>query len=200
LLIAVALVAAVAFPLAFNLPDTVIGNAAFGVGLLAMLALPVAIGIAVLRYRLYEIDRIISRTIGWAIVTSGLLGVFAVLVVGLQALLDGVTQGDTLPVALSTLVAAALFQPIRRRVQHAVDRRFDRARYDGERTAAAFAERLRDEVDLEALADDLRSTVGHAVRPAAASVWLVGSGRMMTTSGTRPPVTISGRSVPTVTT
>ena len=170
------------------------------VGYAGILAMPIAIGVAVLRYRLYEIDRIISRTIGWAIITGGLLGIFAVLVVGLQALLDGVTQGDTLPVALSTLVAAALFQPIRRRVQHAVDRRFDRARYDGERTAAAFAERLRDEVDLEALADDLRSTVGHAVRPAAASVWLVGSGRMMTTSGTRPPVTISGRSVPTVTT
>lgn len=135
-------------------------------------AMPIAIGIAVLRYRLYEIDRIISRTIGWAIVTSGLLGVFAVLVVGLQTLLDGVTQGDTLPVAISTLVAAALFQPIRRRVQHAVDRRFDRTRYDGELTAAAFAERLRDRTDLAGLEQDLQRVADASVRPAAVDIWL----------------------------
>ena len=135
-------------------------------------AMPIAIGIAVLRYRLYEIDRIISRTIGWAIVTSGLLGVFAVLVVGLQTLLDGVTQGDTLPVAISTLVAAALFQPIRRRVQHAVDRRFDRTRYDGELTAAAFAERLRDRTDLAGLEQDLQLVADASVRPAAVDIWL----------------------------
>ena len=100
---------------------------------------PVAIGIAILRYRLYEIDRIISRTIGWAIVTGILVALFAGLVVGLQALLAAVTDESTLAVAASTLIAAALFQPLRRRVQRAVDRRFDRARYDGERTAALFA-------------------------------------------------------------
>ena len=100
-----------------------------------VLALPIAIGIAVTRYRLYEIDRLISRTIGWALVTGVLGAVFVVTVVGLQAILDQVMQGETLAVAASTLVAFALFQPVRRRVQTAVDHRFDRARYDGERTA-----------------------------------------------------------------
>ena len=98
---------------------------------------PVAIAVAVLRYRLFEIDRIISRTIGWALVTGVLVAVFVGGVIGLQALLTGVTQGETLAVAASTLVAFALFQPVRRRVQRAVDRRFDRARYDAERRVAA---------------------------------------------------------------
>ena len=98
-----------------------------------ILLMPIAIGIAVLRYRLYEIDRLISRTIGWAIVTGILVAVFGVLVVALQAALTPVTDESTLAVAASTLVAFALFQPLRRRVQRAVDRRFDRARYDGER-------------------------------------------------------------------
>ncbi len=115
-----------------------------------ILLMPIAIGIAVLRYRLYEIDRLISRTIGWAIVTGILVAVFGVLVVALQAALTPVTDESTLAVAASTLVAFALFQPLRRRVQRAVDRRFDRARYDGERVAAGFAERLRNQVDLEA--------------------------------------------------
>ena len=99
--------------------------------LLAYAAVPAAIAVAVLRYRLYEIDRIISRTLSWATVSGVLVVVFAGLVVGLQALLTGVTQGQTLAVAASTLAAFALFQPVRRRVQRAVDRRFDRARYDG---------------------------------------------------------------------
>ena len=137
-----------------------------------MPACPLAIGIAVVRYRLYEIDRIISRTIGWALVTGLLVAVFIGGVLALQALLADFTQGQTLAVAASTLVAFALFQPVRRRVQRAVDRRFDRARYDGERTAAAFAERLRDEVDLVTLAAELQGTVGAAVRPTISSLWL----------------------------
>ena len=140
--------------------------------LLAYAAVPAAIAVAVLRYRLYEIDRIISRTLSWATVTGVLLVVFAGLVVGLQALLSGVTQGQTLAVAASTLVAFALFQPVRRRVQRAVDRRFDRARYDSERTAAAFAERLRTEVDLDAVAGDLTSSVDRALRPSTLRLWL----------------------------
>lgn len=137
-----------------------------------ILAMPIAIGFAVTRYRLYEIDRLISRTIGWALVTGVLVVVFAGLVVGLQALLEGFTQGETLAVAASTLVAFALFQPVRRRVQSAVDHRFDRARYDGERTAAAFADHLRDEVDLHRLCSALVATADDAVRPAGASLWL----------------------------
>ena len=92
---------------------------------------------------------------------------------GLQAALANVAETDTIAIALSTLAAAALFQPLRRRVQELVDRRFDRARYDGQRTAAAFADRLRNDIDLDALADDLTATVADAVRPTSASVWLL---------------------------
>ena len=130
-----------------------------------VLALPIAIGIAVTRYRLYEIDRLISRTIGWALVTGVLGAVFVVTVVGLQAILDQVMQGETLAVAASTLVAFALFQPVRRRVQTAVDHRFDRARYDGERTATAFAERVVIRSTSAGLEADIAGTVGSALRP-----------------------------------
>ena len=160
--------------------------------------MPAAIAIAVLRYRLYEIDRIISRTLSWATVTGVLLVVFAGLVVGLQALLSGVTQGQTLAVAASTLAAFALFQPVRRSVQRAVDRRFDRARYDSERTAAAFAERLRTEVDLEAVAVDLTGSVERALRPRTLGIWLKArSGEAI--AGSSAAVTIPGHSLPKVT-
>ena len=149
------------------------GFTPFDVLALVSLALPaVAIGMAILRYRLYEIDRIISRTIGWATVTGILVAVFAGLVVTLQTLLAPVTDESTLAVAASTLVAFTLFQPLRRRVQHAVDRRFDRARYDGERTAAAFGERLRGEIDLKGLETDMTLTVVMALRPRTASLWI----------------------------
>jgi hypothetical protein len=137
-----------------------------------LLLVPVAVGIAVTRHRLYEIDRLLSRTIGWALVTGLLVAVFAAMVVGLQAVLVDVTQGQTLAVAASTLIAFALFQPVRRRVQSAVDRRFDRARYDGERTIAAFTGRLRDQIDLTGLQVDLATTVGHALRPTSTGVWV----------------------------
>jgi hypothetical protein len=137
-----------------------------------VLALPIAIGIAVTRYRLYEIDRLISRTIGWALVTGVLVAVFGGTVIGLQALLDRVMQGQTLAVAASTLIAFALFQPVRRRVQKLVDRRFDRARYDGDRTAAAFAERLREQVDLAGLEADFAGVVDGALRPTSVGVWI----------------------------
>jgi hypothetical protein len=138
---------------------------------------PIAIGIAVLRYRLYEIDRLISRTIGWAVVTGMLLAVFGGAVIGLQALLTDVTQGETLAVAASTLVAFALFQPLRRRVQSAVNRRFDRARVDADRTAAGFAERLRDQIDLGGLEADIAGTVASALRPSSTGVWIRGASR-----------------------
>jgi hypothetical protein len=133
---------------------------------------PLAIGIAILRYRLYEIDRIISRTLSYGVVTAVLVAVFASVVVGLQAVLTPFIGDDTLPVAASTLVVFALFQPLRRRVQSAIDRRFDRARYDGERTAAAFAGRLRDDVDLNSIVQDLRAVVGTSLQPGSASVWI----------------------------
>ena len=108
---------------------------------------PVAIAIAILRYRLYEIDRIVSRTISYAAVTATLLAVYIVLVLVLQGPMSAITGGETIAVAVSTLVVAALFQPLRRWIQDIVDRRFNRARYDGERTAAAFAVVLRDDID-----------------------------------------------------
>jgi hypothetical protein len=149
--------------------DTGIWNVLFGV---AIAAIPVSVAVAVLKYRLYEIDRIISRTLGWAVVTGVLLAVFALGVIGLQAMLSGFTQGQTLAVAASTLAAFALFQPLRRRVQHAVDRRFDRARYDGSFTADEFATRVRDEVDIDAVVGDFGATVGDAMRPRAVGIWL----------------------------
>jgi hypothetical protein len=144
----------------------------FIVALVAAAGIPVAAGIAILRYRLYEIDRLISRTIGWAVVTAVLVAVFVGGVVFLQAVLTPVTRENTLAVAVSTLVALALFQPLRRRVQHAVDRRFDRARYDGQLMADIFAERLRDQVDLDGLERDLATTVGGTLRPASLALWL----------------------------
>jgi hypothetical protein len=134
--------------------------------------LPLSIGVAILRYRLYDIDRVVSRTLGWTIVTGLLLALFAALVVALQAALSGVTQGETLAVAASTLVAFVLFQPLRRRVQRAVDLRFNRARYDAEATAERFAGRLRSSVDLGAVRGDLLDTVDAAFEPSAAGLWI----------------------------
>lgn len=136
---------------------------------------PVAIGVAVLRYRLYEIDRIISRTISWALVTGLLVATFAGLVIGLTAALQSIAGGSSFAVAGSTLVVFALFQPLRRRVQTVVDRRFDRARYDAQRTAAAFAARLRDEVDIEAVMGDLGETVRASLNPTTLELWLRGA-------------------------
>jgi hypothetical protein len=133
---------------------------------------PVAIGIAILRYKLYEIDRIISRTISYAVVTLVLASVFVVVVLAAQAVLGPLTGSSTIAVAGSTLLVAALFQPIRRRVQRLVDRRFNRTRYDAERIVGAFAGRLRDEVDLEALRAEILATVSEAVEPSAVSLWL----------------------------
>lgn len=133
---------------------------------------PISVGVAVLRYRLYEIDRIVSRTVGYLTVTTLLVAVFAAVVVGLQAILTPFTQGETVAVAGSTLLAATLFQPLRRRVQTAVDRRFNRARYDAERTTIGFGERLRDEVDLAALSGDIAGVIDTALHPMTVDVWI----------------------------
>jgi len=150
----------------------VLGSAFTIVGVLALALMPLAIGVAILRYRLYEIDRIVSRTISYGAVTAILAVVFVATIIAVQAALSHVTSGQTIPVAVSTLVVFALFQPIRRRVQRLVDRRFDRARYDGERTALAFAERLRNEVDIATVNEELDRTVRDVLRPSAVMLWL----------------------------
>ena len=139
---------------------------------LAFLLPPLAIGIAVTRHRLYEIDRLISRGLSWAVLSGLLLAVYAGGVLLLQTVLGDIIQGQTVAVAGSTLLAAALFQPLRRRVQVAVDHRFNRARYDAERTTTDFAERLREEVDLAALRGDITDVVETALHPSTIGVWL----------------------------
>jgi hypothetical protein len=132
-------------------------------------ALPVGIGVGILKYRLYDIDRIISRTLAYAIVTGLLVGVYA----GLVLLTTQVFRIHTpVAVAAATLAAAALFNPVRRRVQQLVDRRFNRARYDADHTTAAFAARLKDAVDLDSVRDDLAGVVHQALEPAHVSVWI----------------------------
>ncbi len=138
----------------------------------ALAGIPISVAVAVLRYRLYAIDHIISRTVSWAVITALLVGAFVATVFGLQAVLVGVTQASTIAVAASTLVAFGLFQPVRRRVQRVVDRRFDRARFDAERTAAGFADRLRGEVAIDAIASDLQATLDASIKPSAQVLWL----------------------------
>lgn len=141
----------------------------FVINSLISLVAPAAFGVAILRYRLYDIDRVISRTFSYALLTGLLIAVYALLVTGATRLLP---VSSSLAVALATLVAAALFQPLRSRVQAAVDRRFNRARYDAERTLEAFSRRLRAEVDLHSVRDDLLDVVATTVQPTRAAVWL----------------------------
>jgi len=126
----------------------------------------------VLRYRLYDIDRLVSRTLGWGIATATVVAVFVGAVLALQAALSGVTQSGTLAVAGSTLLAFALFQPVRRRVQALVDRRFDRPRLEAERILAGHGERLRHETDLERIEVGVLDTVSETLRPSSATVWI----------------------------
>jgi hypothetical protein len=136
---------------------------------LGFVALPVCVGIAILRFRLYDIDRIISRTLAYAIVTGLLIGLYTGLVLLATRVLS---LHAPVAVAASTLAAAALFNPLRRRVQLAVDRRFNRARYDAAQTVAAFAARLKDAVDLDSVRDDLTGVVTKALEPVHINVWL----------------------------
>ena len=132
-------------------------------------ALPVCIGVAILRYRLYDIDRIISRTLAYAIVTGLLVGVYA----GLVLLATHVLSVSTpVAVAAATLAAAALFNPLRRRVQRTVDRRFNRARYNADSIVEAFAAQLKGAVDLDTVRNDLAGAVHQALEPAHVSVWI----------------------------
>jgi hypothetical protein len=144
---------------------SIVGHVAI---LVIFFAVPVSMGVAILKYRLYDIDRVLSRTLAYAIVTGLLIGVYAGLVLLAQQVLR---FNSPVAVAASTLAAAALFNPVRRRVQHAVDRRFNRARYDADQTIAEFAARLQDSVDLDAVRDDLAGVVQAALEPAHLSVW-----------------------------
>jgi len=132
-------------------------------------ALPVSVGVAILKYRLYDIDRIISRTVAYAIVTGLLVGAYAGMVLLTTRVLS---FSSPVAVATSTLAAAALFSPLRRWVQRAVDRRFNRARYDADQIGAAFAARLKDAVELDSVRDDLAGVVQQALEPAHISVWV----------------------------
>lgn len=140
-----------------------------GAGFIGIIAVPVGIGIGILKYRLYDIDRLISRTLSYALVTGLLVGIY----IGLVTLTtQALPLSSPIGVAASTLTVAALFSPLRRRAQHLVDRRFNRARYDADATIAAFASRLRDEVDLERVQHDLLDVVRLSVEPSHAAVWV----------------------------
>jgi hypothetical protein len=142
----------------------------FGLGVGCCLVVPpVATGAAVLRYRLYDLDRIVSRTLAYGLLTLLLGGGYAVVVLGLGQLLG---RDSPLVVAVATLAVAAVFQPARRRVQRLVDRRFNRRRYDAARTVDAFAARLREQVDLDALSAELLAVVDQTMQPTRVSLWL----------------------------
>jgi hypothetical protein len=143
-------------------------------GAAGLFALPVCIGIGILRYRLFDIDRILSRTLAYALLTGLLVGVYAGLVLLATRVLP---LSSPVAVAGSTLAAAALFTPLRRWVQRIVDRRFNRARYDADAAVAAFAARLKGAVNLDSVRDDLVHTVGAALEPAKVSVWINGGRR-----------------------
>jgi hypothetical protein len=148
------------------------GAASLAGGILAavsLFALPLGMGVAIFKYRLFDIDRLVSRTVGYAVITSLLLGVYYGLV-----LLATKVAGVTTPIAVagSTLAAAALFSPVRRRVQRVVDRRFNRARYDADRTLAAFAERLQDAVGPDSASEELVAAVARSLEPTHISVWV----------------------------
>ncbi|MGD2060957.1 MAG: hypothetical protein PVF87_08845, partial [Acidimicrobiia bacterium] len=139
------------------------------VGLLGVMAIPVTTGMAIIRYRLYDIDRLISRTVVYGVLVALLAGVYVAIVFVLSRFLP---DDNSLSVALSTLVVATLFNPLRRRIRDFIDRRLYRSRYDAREIAENFAGRLTDEVDLDTLHDELLEVVDETVKPEAAAVWI----------------------------
>jgi hypothetical protein len=164
----------VVFPPMVGVPLERVGAALLGevAFALAISMVPAAIGVAVLKYRLYDIDRVINRTLVYGVLTALLVAVYAAGVFVLGPLLNPAGGESELAVAASTLAVAALFQPARRRVQAMVDRRFNRHRYDAARTVAAFSARLRDEVDLDTLSSELLLVVDQTMQPTTAGLWL----------------------------
>ena len=152
-----------------------------------------AIGVAVSRHGLYEIDRVVSRSVGYLVLTALLVGVYLVAVTVLTTLTAPITGESPIAVAAATLLAAAAFGPVRRRTQGIVDRRFNRARYDAARTVDTYRGRLRDEVDLEALTSDFLATVGSSMQPAGAALWLRPAGAAQEFSSTSIAVTVPER-------
>ena len=170
------LMAGAALALAGGMVTIALGDSGSGVlavvsflGTVALLGLPIGIGIGILRYRLYDIDRLISRTLSYALLTGALLAVF----VGLVLLTTRVLPfSSPVGVAASTLAAAALFTPLRSRLQRLVDRRFNRAHYDAEELVSAFGVRLRNAVDVDTVLDELAAAAGASLEPAHVSVWI----------------------------
>jgi hypothetical protein len=146
-----------------------VGMAGVVVTYFAVLCVPVGVAVAVLRYRLWDLDRLVSRTVTYAVVTALLVLPYLLILPAATRLFEG---SGSLAVAAVTLAAAALFQPLRRRVQDLVDRRFNRRRYDAARTVEGFAARLREQVILDALAVELLAVVDQTVAPTQASLWL----------------------------
>jgi hypothetical protein len=156
-------------------PNSVVGSpvAAEVVQIITVLGLPVATAVVILKYRLYDIDRIINRTLVYGLLTALLAGVYAGLVLVLGQLFGGIgAEPPSWAVAGATLAVAGLFQPARRRIQAAVDRRFNRRKYDAARTIEVFSARLRDELDLDTLSTELLAVVDQTMQPTTMSLWL----------------------------